>query len=123
MRIAIAVDSDEGLTSPVSGHFGRCPYYLLVDIAADGTVANAAAVANPYYAQHEPGQVPAFIHEQNVQVMISGGMGRRAIAFFQEYGITTATGATGTAQEAVQAYQQGQLTAAAPCRESVAHGH
>ncbi len=121
MRIAIAVESDSGLNSPVSGHFGRCPFYLLADVAANGDIDAATPVANPYFDHHEPGDVPAFIHSHNVNVMISGGMGRRAIAFFQEFGIATATGASGTALDAIQAYQQNQLPTAAPCRESVEH--
>ncbi len=121
MRIAIAVMDDSGLTSEVSAHFGRCPYYLLIDLAEDGEIAAVTPLANPYATHHDPGQIPAFIHAQAVKVMISGGMGRRAIAFFAEYGIATATGAQGTAAEALQAYRAGQLQTAAPCAESVAH--
>jgi predicted Fe-Mo cluster-binding NifX family protein len=32
MRIAISVESNNGLESPVSLHFGRCPYFILVDV-------------------------------------------------------------------------------------------
>jgi predicted Fe-Mo cluster-binding NifX family protein len=55
--------------------------------------------------------------------MLSGGMGGRAIALFEEYGIRPATGATGTVREALTAYLEGDLDAAAPCNESVEHGH
>jgi predicted Fe-Mo cluster-binding NifX family protein len=58
-----------------------------------------------------------------VDVMLSGGMGRRAIRFFEEYGIQTATGAQSTVQGAVARYLGGELSDAAPCRESVEHEH
>jgi predicted Fe-Mo cluster-binding NifX family protein len=55
--------------------------------------------------------------------MLSGGMGGRAVAFFREYGIEPATGASGTVKEAVAQYLSGNLHGAAPCSESVEHGH
>lgn len=122
MRIAISVETNDGLESIVAHHFGRCPYFALVDLN-ETEVKNVQVIANPFYAGHQPGQVPGFIHEQKADVMLSGGMGGRAIQFFQQYGINTATGATGTVQTAVDAYLNNQLSGAAPCRESVEHGH
>ena len=50
-------------------------------------------------------------------------MGGRAIQFFEQAGILTATGADGTVRQALENYFGGKLTEAAPCDESVAHGH
>ena len=55
--------------------------------------------------------------------MLTGGMGGRAIMFFQQYGIEGVTGAYGTVKQAVEHYLGGQLKGAAPCRESQEHGH
>jgi len=122
MRIAISTDDNNGLDSIVSPHFGRCPYYVLVDM--DGRqVKDLQAVANPYYGRHEPGQVPRFIESQGAEVMLSGGMGRRAIAAFQHYGIQAVTGAGGTVRHALAQYLAGALQGAEPCRESAAHAH
>jgi len=122
MRIAISADNKNGLDSAVSPHFGRCPYYILVDVEGR-EVKNVRAVDNPYYGHHAPGQVPAFINSQGVHVMLTGGMGGRAVAFFQEYGIEPVTGAAGTVRHALEQYLNGTLQGAAPCHESVAHGH
>jgi len=122
MRIAISVDTNQGLESRVAEHFGRCPYFALVDVEGR-EVKNVEVVANPYYGRHQPGQVPGFIKEQGADVMLSGGMGGRAIQFFQQYGIDTATGAAGTVQAALERYLGGELSGAAPCAESVEHGH
>lgn len=32
MRFAISTDDNKGLESSVSQHFGRCPYFVLVDL-------------------------------------------------------------------------------------------
>ncbi|MDH7486158.1 MAG: NifB/NifX family molybdenum-iron cluster-binding protein [Anaerolineae bacterium] len=120
MRIAISADDRNGLDSVVSPHFGRCPYYILVDVEGQ-EVRAVHAVDNPYYGQHAPGQVPGFIHSQSVDVMLTGGMGHRAIGFFREYGIEAVTGASGTVRHALQGYLGGTLRGALPCGESVEH--
>ena len=122
MRVAISTDDSNGLDSVVSPHFGRCPYYVLVDL--DGReVSQVNVVENPAYGQHRPGQVPGFINSHGADVMLAGGMGQRAIAFFQQYGIEAATGATGTVRRALEQYLGGTLQGAEPCRVSVEHAH
>lgn len=120
MRIAISAEDTNGLDSVVSPHFGRCPYYILVDVE-DQEVKAVQAVDNPYYGQHSPGAVPGFIHSQGVDVMLTGGMGPRAIGFFEQYGIEAVTGASGTVRHALERYLGGELRGVQPCRESIEH--
>ena len=120
MRIAISADDNNGLESVVSPHFGRCPHYVLVDVEGQEVKA-VQSVGNPYYSQHAPGQVPGFINGQGVDVMVTGGMGRRAIVFFEQYGIEAVTGASGTVRHALEGYLGGQLRGVQPCRESREH--
>jgi len=122
MRVAISADDNKGLDSVVSPHFGRCPYYVLVDLE-DRQVRQVSAVENPYYGNHQPGQVPAFIERLGANVMLAGGMGRRAIDLFRQCGIEPVTGAAGSVRHALEQYLGGALQGAAPCRESAAHGH
>jgi predicted Fe-Mo cluster-binding NifX family protein len=120
MRIAISADNSNGLDSVVSPHFGRCPYFVLVDMEGqDVTAINA--VNNPYYGNHRPGQVPGFIDSHGVNVMLTGGMGHRAIMFFEQFGIQPVTGAAGTVRQSLERFLGGALEGAAPCRESVEH--
>jgi len=120
MKIAISTEDKNGLESLVSYHFGRCPSYVFVDVK-DQQVQLVVSVDNPFAEQHQPGMVPGFIRSQGADVMLSGGMGRRAISIFEQYGIETATGASGTVQNALDRYFAGQLSGADPCRESVEH--
>jgi predicted Fe-Mo cluster-binding NifX family protein len=122
MRIALSIDTNQGLDSVLSHHFGRCPYFLLADVEGR-EVKKVEAVANPFFQQHEPGQVPGFIHEQGANVMITGGMGRRAITFFEQFNIEPVTGAFGTASQALEKYFGGGLQGAQACRESMEHAH
>ena len=122
MKIAVTAESNNGLESTVAQHFGHAPYFMLVDVE-NGQITATQGVANPFATGHQPGQIPSFIKEQNADVILSGGMGGRAIQFFEQYGIKTATGANGTVRQSLENYLGGNLTDAAPCDESVAHGH
>ena len=122
MKIAISAEEKKGLDSQISHHFGRCPVYVLVDVDGD-EVKDVLSIDNPFASQHQPGMVPGFIHSQGVEVMISGGMGMRAISFFEQYGIQVATGASGTVRNTLERYFAGQLNGAKPCRDSVEHQH
>ncbi len=122
MRIAVSADNSDGLESIVSPHFGRCPYFVLVDVLGQ-EVQGVASLENPYYGAHQPGQVPAFISSQGVNVMLTGGMGQRAIMFFDQFGIQPVTGAAGSVRQSLERFLGGALQGAAPCRESVSHAH
>lgn len=122
MRIAVSVEENHGLESQVAHHFGRCPYFALVEVI-EKEIQSVSVIDNPYFESHQPGQVPGFIKEQNAQVMLSGGMGRRAIQFFTDFGIEAATGATGTVLNTVRAFLDGKLRGASSCAESEAHSH
>ena len=122
MRIAVSADTKNGLDSVVSPHFGRCAHFILVDLD-DQDVSGVREVDNPFYGQHQPGQVPGFISGLGADVMLTGGMGGRAIMFFQQYGIEAVTGAYGTVSQSVERCLGGQLQGAEPCKESREHGH
>jgi predicted Fe-Mo cluster-binding NifX family protein len=123
MRIAVSAEENKGIESAIGSHFGRCPFFVLLDVDQVGNVQAVQTIDNPYYRQHQPGQVPGFIRTQDADVMLSGGMGGRAVAFFQQYGIEPVTGAAGTVRQSVDRYLSGELTGTAPCAESVEHGH
>ena len=116
MRIAISAQDDQGLDGVVAHHFGRCPFYALVDVEGH-TVVSIDVLANPYFNKHQPGAVPYFIQQQGAEVMVAGGMGRRAIDLFEQMNIESYSGAAGTIRRAVEMVVGGQLTEAVPCRD------
>jgi len=115
-KIAVASKDNMGLNSEVISHFGRCPYYTLVEVE-DDEIKKVTNVENPYYLNHgQPGQVPNFIKQQEAQVVIAGGMGMRAIEFFNQLGIEAVTGASGRVADVINSYLKGNLQGAGPCR-------
>ena len=121
-RIALACEDNQGLSGQMSQHFGRCPYYLIVDVEGH-EIKKTDSVDNPYYNNHVPGMVPQFINEQRVNVMIAGGMGPRAIDMFTNLGIEVVTGAIGNAGNVLEAYLTGEISGVEPCEHDYPGGH
>ena len=113
-RIAVACEDNQDLDGRISQHFGRCPYYLIVDVEGD-EIVKTDTIANPYYTQHTPGMVPKFIQEQGAHVLISGGIGPRAIDMFASLGIEVVSGAAGNAGDILRAYLKGEVSGAEGC--------
>jgi predicted Fe-Mo cluster-binding NifX family protein len=118
-KIALASDNNSGLEGSVSAHFGRCPFYTFVNVD-EKQILNFEVVQNPYYPNHQPGVIPQFIHSQKADVMIAGGMGPRAIDFFNQFGIDVATGVQGKVRDVVEAYLRGEIQGVFACEH---HGH
>jgi len=112
--VAIAAEDDRGLVGQVSGHFGRCPFFVLVTAQGEN-VTTSDVVTNPHFAAHVPGVVPQFIHGLGANVIIAGGMGPRAIDMFHGFGIDVATGSTGEVETVLRAYLSGEHRGVMPC--------
>jgi predicted Fe-Mo cluster-binding NifX family protein len=100
MRYGISTEGDF-----VSAHFGRCPEFTIVDVDG-GRVSAKSIVQNP---GHEPGRIPQFLHEHGVNVIVSGGMGRRAQGFFDELGMNAIVGVQGRIDEVITSLCLGTL--------------
>lgn len=108
MKICFTSDEQNGLESVMSYHFGHCPFFVIVDV--DGTIVhNVESIPNPLAEEHNAGDLPAFMKERGVDVIITGGMGPRAEQFFESYGIRTATGAYGKVKDVLGAYLKGEV--------------
>ena len=114
LSIAVASADERGLEGQVSQHFGRCPSYTFVEIA-EGSIHESRVEANPFADGHAPGQVPAFIAKLGAQVIITGGIGQRAIGFFEEQGVSVAAGYQGGVRDAVEAFLRGEIAESDPC--------
>jgi predicted Fe-Mo cluster-binding NifX family protein len=119
MKIAVASDDGLGLAH----HFGRSRYFLVFNVS-DGQISGPEARANGCTAHaqgecnHDELQVAPHAHShddlvatlKDCQVVLAGGMGRRAALDLQAHGIKPlAVNFTGPAVEAVRAYLAGTI--------------
>ena len=107
MRIAIPCNDNNGLDSMISMHFGRSSYYAFVDVE-NNEIKNFEIIPVPF-TEHEPGDLPNFVKENQGEIVIAYGMGRRAIDFFNQLGIKVVTGSQGKIGEIVKAFLKENL--------------
>jgi predicted Fe-Mo cluster-binding NifX family protein len=86
MKIAIPTAQEQ-----LCMHFGHCETFaiLTVDTAAKEIVEIRKLTPPP----HEPGVLPRWLHDQDVSLIIAGGMGMRAQQLFEQFGIEVIAGA------------------------------
>jgi predicted Fe-Mo cluster-binding NifX family protein len=89
-------------------HFGHCDLFAFVEAdPGTGTIGRTAYHVPP---PHEPGVLPGWIKEQEADVVITGGIGRRAWQLLAGAGIEVIMGASGgTPEEVAAAYLDGRL--------------
>ncbi len=100
MKYAISTDGDE-----VCPHFGRAPHFTIINIK-DNKLIDKNLLTNP---GHTIGSIPKFISDQGVNCMITGGMGHRAVQFFNQYAIDVIVGISGKINYVIEKILDGTL--------------
>lgn len=118
MRICIPTGDDDGESSVLVDHFGRAPYYTIVDTETDAV----EVVANE--SRHRGGEnlPPAFVADHDVDAVIAGTIGRHGVELFGDLGIDVYRGEDGTVAELVDRLASGGLDTIAP-EDAHEHGH
>ena len=106
MIIAVPTEDGRGLDSQVAQHFGRASYFTLIEVE-DGEIKDVRVLETPM--THEPGELPTLLRRENVEVILAYGIGGRAAAFFESYGIKVLTGVEGRVREVIKAFIEGRL--------------
>ena len=71
-------------------HFGHCDTFAFIDVDQDQKKIVKQEFYNP--PPHEPGVLPQWLSENDVSIVIAGGMGSRAQSLFAQKGIQVITG-------------------------------
>lgn len=92
--------------STIDGHFGKTEEFMIFTIKDVDVIAITHITPPP----HAPGVIPAFLAENDVDVVITGGMGRKAIELFDAAGIDVILGAKGRVDVNLNEYLGGFLS-------------
>jgi predicted Fe-Mo cluster-binding NifX family protein len=89
-------------------HFGHCAQFAIIDVDdKEKKIVKREDITPP---PHEPGLLPKWLGEKNVNVIIAGGMGSRAQALFAQNNISVIVGSPADAPEKlVNDFLNGQL--------------
>ena len=106
MKICVTASANS-LDAPVDPRFGRCPYFLIVDLEtmqfesipnmASGAVRGAGI------------QAAQIIAGKGVKVLITGNIGPNAFQALSAAGVQIITDAYGTVREVIEKYRRGEL--------------
>lgn len=106
-RILIPTEDMEG--TEVAGHFGRAPYFAVIDLDDNG--ATIEMKVHPNTGEHSGGRGHAHSNVQKYQpkAVIVQGMGPRGITSFQSQNIAVLRATSRSIPDIVQAYYRNEL--------------
>jgi predicted Fe-Mo cluster-binding NifX family protein len=108
-RIVVPAANQEGLKANLAEHFGRAPYFAVVDLNDNGEVINVKTVPN--VGEHAGGMGYTHDHILGLQptAIIVYGMGPRGLNTFQSACVAVLRANAKTVGEVVTAYKDDQL--------------
>lgn len=110
----VAIPTENKLVCP---HFGHCEAFTIVEIDPESKTIRDMKILNP--PPHERGVIPTWLNQLGCDYIIAGGMGNRALALFEEFGIDVVSGTPSMGvEDAVNAFMNSRLKAGAnPCND------
>jgi predicted Fe-Mo cluster-binding NifX family protein len=88
MKLAIPSETDAGLASMRSGHFGHCPYFTIVEFGDSKDIIGVESVKNVDHDQYGCGGVIDYVMTLGIDAILTIGMGRPPLTRFTAAGIT-----------------------------------
>ena len=87
MKLAIPSETNEGLASIRSGHFGHTPFFTIVEYDDDMNIVSVESVKNVDHDQYGCGGVIEYVLGLGVDGILTVGMGRPPLMRFSENGV------------------------------------
>lgn len=109
MRIVIPVVNETGLDSRLSEHFGRAPYFAVVELDENGQVVSQRTVPNVGEHFGGSGQRADGILQLKPNAIITYGMGPRGLSIYQSVRVAVLRANANTVREVIAAYNRNEL--------------
>jgi predicted Fe-Mo cluster-binding NifX family protein len=108
-RVIVPTIGQEGLNATLAEHFGRAPYFAVVDLNDEGDVVNVKTVPN--VGEHAGGMGYTHDHILGLQpnAIVVYGMGPRGLNTFQSAGVAVLKANANTVGEVIAAYKDDKL--------------
>jgi len=119
MKIIVPTRDTNGLASSIEHHFGRAPFYAVVDrdTRALEFVPNCGS-------HHGGNRTPAqILVDLGADIVICAGMGPKAVNILRDGGVKVLTGAKNTLAETLNSLDAGDLVAATEENACKDHRH
>ena len=106
MRIIIPVYNEYGLNAQICDHFGRTPYFEIIDLDQNGQIIKQSTVSSP--GEHFCEGI-SFLLNLKPDIMIAQGMGQRVIQNFQNARIGILRTNATVVKDAISEFNKGEL--------------
>lgn len=108
-RVVIPVLDETGLYAQLSPHFGRAPYFAVIDVNERGEVMDQKTVPNVSEHFGGVGRPPDRILQLKPDAVITYGMGPRGLSIFQDARVAVLRATANTVREVIAAYNRDEL--------------
>lgn len=119
-RVVIPSEDQTGLDAHLAEHFGRAPYFTVVDFDDNGRVSNIEPVLNVSEHRGGVGVAPDHILALQPSAVIVYDMGMRAINIFRDAGVLVLRANSNKVREVVEDFKENKLQA---LTEGCGHEH
>jgi predicted Fe-Mo cluster-binding NifX family protein len=124
-RIMMPVEDETGLDAQVAHHFGRAPYFAIVDLEENQKILKVKT--EPNRSEHMGG-APGHSHESFLalkpDVVVAYSMGPGALNTFQDAGVTVLEATANTVKGNIESFKEGKLKElAVGCEHAHHHEH
>jgi len=109
VKIVIPVEDANGLNSRLSQHFGRAPYFIVVELDQNGKVLNLQIVPNKSEHFGGMGKPPEIILNLRPNAVVTCRMGPRALGMFQNANIAVLQANKNIVKDLIDAYKRDEL--------------
>ena len=109
VRIVIPVLEESGINARLSEHFGRAPYFAVIELDENGRVSNQKTVPNVGEHFGGSGRRADFILQLKPNAIITYGMGPRGLNIYQSVRVAVLRANANTVGEVIAAYNKDEL--------------
>ena len=108
-KIVVPAVDQSGLNAQLAEHFGRAPYFAVVELDENGEVSEIKTVPNIGEHAGGRGQTHDNILELQPNAIIVHGMGPRGLSTFQSAGVAVLRANANTVSGVIAAYKDDKL--------------
>jgi len=109
VRIVVPVSNEKGIDSQLSQHFGRAPFYAIIDLDENYNVIGQGTISNTSEHFGGVGLPPDRILQLQPKALVTYGLGSKALTMFQNAGVAVLRTEANTVKEVVEAYKNNEL--------------
>ena len=109
VKVVVPVLDEKGMNALLSEHFGRAPFFAVVDINETGEVVDLKTIPNVSEHFGGSGQRADFILQLKPNAIITYGMGPRGLNIYQSVRVAVLRANANTVREVIAAYNKDEL--------------